>query len=159
VFLDGLEVFGVKHVRLFMHGIIGLLGVAFGLDDCLLVGLLCKVFSLMLYKFNYARVSGKRGVVRSYDGFHNLVEGLLALRVDPSDDFFFEFPDLGIEYGCSGCIDILVSILESGFIMVLSDGEVVDLKALQALVPFGGMEREGVVKVAVEGCNHHRQAV
>jgi hypothetical protein len=44
----------------------------------------------------------------------------------------------------------LVDVFELGFLVVVGDREVVDLEALKALVPFGGVKGSGVVEISVE---------
>ena len=95
-------------------------------------------------------VSGERGVVRAYDGLHDLIQGLLSLEIDLGDDFPFEFPDLRVEDHCACRIDILVGVSELGLVMVLSDCDMVDLEASEALVPLRGVEGGRVVEEPVE---------
>jgi hypothetical protein len=71
----------------------------------------------------------------------------------------FKLSNLGIEYHCAGCINVLICFPESGFVVVLGDGEVVDLEAPQTLISFGGVEGGGVVEVVVEGRDYCREAI
>jgi hypothetical protein len=153
VFPYGLEVFGVEGVCLFSCGIVHLPCVVLGLDDGLLVCTFREGFSFPLNVIYNSGVSSKRRVVGTDDSLHDLIQGLLSLGVNPRDDFMFEFPNLGVEDYCMGCIDVLICILQPCFIVVLSNCEMVDFKASQTLIPFRGVEGDGVVEELIEQCD------
>ena len=81
------------------------------------------------------------------------------MRVNPSDDFSFELPNLRVEDGGPSSVYVLVSILEAGLVVVLGNCEVIDFEIPQALVPFGGTEGGGIVEELVEQRYDCRQAI